>query len=173
MLPLETGSNGYERWRHRDGFAYPSNLTAIAHGADPHKVYSDDHFVHRENGIRWDIRPENLTVKPWGARAREGCEPRVGARLIHRRDGYMRWSAPGGGGVEDRAYVHQLVAIADGADPDKVFSNGEYNVHHRNCVKWDNRPDNLELVEAGRHHCHHAGQSWPGRRSVSRGGADD
>lgn len=52
-------------------------------------------------------------------------------------------------------FVHQLVAIAEGANPHKVFSNGRYHVHHKNSVKWDNRPDNLELKSAKTHSVHH------------------
>lgn len=51
----------------------------------------------------------------------------------------------------DSAMVHQLVAIADGANPSKVFSNGRYHIHHKNGVHWDNRPDNLELRSSKTH----------------------
>jgi len=49
------------------------------------------------------------------------------------------------------AGVHQLIAIAQGADPDKVFSNGDYQTHHKNGHGLDNRPGNIELVSAQRH----------------------
>lgn len=47
--------------------------------------------------------------------------------------------------------IHQLVAIADGADPETVFSDGKYHVHHASQVPWDNRPENLEVVSAEEH----------------------
>lgn len=60
-------------------------------------------------------------------------------------------------------YVHQLAAIAHGADPYKVFSDGEWEVDHTGLdpalegVKGAHRviemntEDNLELIEHGRH----------------------
>jgi len=52
-------------------------------------------------------------------------------------------------------YVHQLLAIAEGADPKNVFSHGEYHVHHKNGIRWDNRPDNLEFTTREEHMRHH------------------
>lgn len=43
-------------------------------------------------------------------------------------------------GEKDIVYVHQLVAIADGVDPQAVF--GGKQVHHRNHHRADNRPEN-------------------------------
>jgi len=54
--------------------------------------------------------------------------------------------------------VHQLVAIADGADPYKVFSNGEYECHHKNRIPWDNRPENIELLDGIEHDELHAAE---------------
>ena len=51
----------------------------------------------------------------------------------------------------DAVQIHQLVAIADGADPKKVFSGGEYHCHHRNGIPWDNRPENIELLTREEH----------------------
>lgn len=72
--------------------------------------------------------------------------------------GYERVASKRNGEL-DQAKVHQLVAIANGADPYKVFSNGEYQCHHINGVPWDNRPINVEVLEAGEHQDRH----WPMR----------
>jgi DNA-binding transcriptional MerR regulator len=58
--------------------------------------------------------------------------------------------------VKDQCRVHQLVAIADGANPYKVFSNGRYHIHHENGIHWDNRPCNLTLKSASVHTREHS-----------------
>ncbi|WP_435126038.1 HNH endonuclease [Halobaculum sp. D14] len=96
------------------------------------------------------------------------------ARFETRADGYERWRTyVAAEGRERYVYVHQLLAIAEGAAPDQVFSDGEYQVHHRNRVRWDNRPGNVELQEADAHSEHHrphreAGQARA-RRQLARG----
>jgi len=50
----------------------------------------------------------------------------------------------------DKVAIHQLVAIADGADPYKVFSD-DWHVHHKDSVKSMNSRENLELLSASEH----------------------
>jgi hypothetical protein len=59
------------------------------------------------------------------------------------------------GRYQPTVFVHQLIAISDGADPHKVFSRGEYHVHHKNRNSWDNRPSNLEFVSRAEHEMIH------------------
>jgi hypothetical protein len=66
------------------------------------------------------------------------------ARYETRSDGYCRWRA-WDGDCERYCYVHQLTAIHNGESPYLVFSDGEYHIHHRSGIKYDNRPENLEL----------------------------
>lgn len=68
-------------------------------------------------------------------------------------EGYLRWrdyhrSYPNG---EKSVYVHQLVAIANGADPWKVFSDGEYETHHKTGIKELNAGWNLTVVPHWKH----------------------
>jgi len=68
--------------------------------------------------------------------------------------GYPTWSATGSGGA-GYVYVHRLVAIANGANPYELFGDNNIQVHHRNGFKCDNRPSNLEVVDAQSHGRHH------------------
>jgi len=62
--------------------------------------------------------------------------PRDRPRILHGETGF---------------HVHQLIAIANGADPHKVFGNRQYNIHHKNGFKFDNRPSNIEMLTASEH----------------------
>jgi hypothetical protein len=68
--------------------------------------------------------------------------------------GYMRWRVSDGESYRAIG-VHRLVAVANGEPLEKVFSGGEYHVHHKNGVPWDNRPENLELMTKSDHHSLH------------------
>lgn len=59
----------------------------------------------------------------------------------------------GSGG--DSVYVHQLIAIADGADPHDIFSGGSVQCHHKTHIPWDNRPDAIEVLDESNHHKRH------------------
>jgi hypothetical protein len=64
--------------------------------------------------------------------------------------GHLRWRDDASGRV---VHVHQLLALSRGADPGRVFSGGDWHVHHGNGVRWDNRPSNVCLEDG----CDHSG----------------
>lgn len=65
-------------------------------------------------------------------------------------DGYPRWNAPKSEGVT-YASVHRLLAVAEFGF-DEVVGNV---VHHKNGVKWDNRPCNLKVMDKHDHMSYH------------------
>jgi len=71
------------------------------------------------------------------------------------KDGYPVWRGNNTSDGFSTTFVHQLLLIAEGADPHKVYSK-EYECHHKNEIKWDNRPDNLVLWTREKHSRYHA-----------------
>jgi len=65
----------------------------------------------------------------------------------------------------DAVFIHQLIAIANGTDPHKVFSDGAYQCHHKNGVPWDNRAENIEVLTEREH----ADKHWPDRERAETG----
>jgi hypothetical protein len=55
--------------------------------------------------------------------------------------------------------VHHLVLIAEGEDPNVVFSD-KMDTHHKNGFPADNRPENLELMDKEEHGRKHANERW-------------
>lgn len=70
--------------------------------------------------------------------------------------GYRTWEDRYSG---EEVSVHRLQAIAHGADPHAVFSDGMH-VHHRNTCRIDNRRSNLELVDNSVHMATHRNNEW-------------
>jgi len=103
-----------------------------------------------DTGERETVR--NGPPEPWEVAVQTRTLPY--ARFGTRSDGYEYWEHRHSG-ENVRVYVHQLLAIAEGADPSDLFGGG-YDVHHRNSVPWDNRPSNLSVLphaeHARRHH---------------------
>jgi len=60
---------------------------------------------------------------------------------IHSK-GYVRWNHTYKEGQKYSVFVHRLLAVAEYGF-DAVAGN---DVHHVNGIKWDNRPDNIEVL---------------------------
>jgi len=81
------------------------------------------------------------------------------ATLYLTRDGHERWTSKhreNGERVTKTVLVHQLLAIAEGESPFKIFSE-RVNVHHENEIPWDNRPENISVLGVWEHMKTHRG----------------
>jgi len=118
------------------------------------KLYHEDGLSLREVATILDTT--GGTVYKWmqrlGVKTRTKKEAREGdgVSFITGDGGYEAFSvSEGTHSVLFRH--HSLLAIAAGADPADVFSDGDYHVHHINGVPWDNRVENLAVVPASDH----------------------
>lgn len=81
------------------------------------------------------------------------------ATFYHTDHGYERWTSKhreGGERVTKTVFVHQLLAIAEGESPHKIFCES-VNIHHKNEIPWDNRPENIEVLGVWDHMKTHRG----------------
>lgn len=72
-------------------------------------------------------------------------------------NGYERWSDWISG---EKVAVHQLLAIADGADPHEVFDEDTVT-HHKSGHPLDNRRGNIEVMDRSEHNSHHQSREVP------------
>ena len=72
--------------------------------------------------------------------------------------GYEKWRTSVCG-ERETVMVHHLVLVAEGEEPSKVFSD-KYDTHHKNGFVFDNRPENLELIDKESHGRKHANERW-------------
>ena len=75
-----------------------------------------------------------------------------------RPDGYVR-AQTSIDGTTRTFYIHRLTAVAEYG----FESVAGKQVHHRNGVKWDNRPANLELLSRSEHTTEHLEEEHRGR----------
>jgi len=67
--------------------------------------------------------------------------------LVNEHTGYVRWSSASGE-AEDTLPVHRLLAVCEYGFEEVCGKH----VHHKNGIPWDNRPDNIEIMEPATHH---------------------
>ena len=116
------------------------------------RLYHDERMTLREVGDELGVA--SSTIRTWMEKhdieRRTGREKPYRVTLRTRKDGYVQWFNDYDG-KQSTCLVHQLVTIAHGADPHEVFSGGEFNIHHKNGIAWDNRPSNLDFVTSQDH----------------------
>lgn len=125
------------------------------------KLYEDDGLSVKQIADKFGVT--HSTIEYW--MDKHGIERRSRGEAMRMRmieitkdypslqmsaDGYCYWSCKLGGSTKSVA-VHQLLAIANGADPWKVFSDGDYQVHHIIPIPWLNTPDNVRLLSRREH----------------------
>lgn len=124
------------------------------------RLYREERMPMTQIADRWDCSP--TTVRDWVER--HGIEKWTRSQACQLGHGHSPYSVPfqthtTGAEVwrhshnceSNMVYVHRLLAVAEFGF-DAVDDNV---VHHKNHVRWDNRPENLELMDHGDHTVHH------------------
>lgn len=115
-------------------------------------AYSTIHNWLKRHGI------ERRSISE-GQRLRWGSENKVQRQTL--ASGHQAWNHSYHG-EKELVYIHRLLAVAEWGF-DAVAEN---NVHHKNDIPWDNRIENLELMNHGEHVRHHKQKVSGERRRV-------
>lgn len=128
---------------------------------DPHrdaeqmrKWYVEEKLTTREIADKCDV--SQPTVCKW--LEKHGIDKRKSNRerpptYYTRQNGYEYVMSNG-----EAVFVHQLVAIANGADPYKTLGDLTHVIHHKKPIPWLNTPENVELVTQSEHRQEHGNQ---------------
>ena len=142
---------------------------------DPEKIrelYHDEGLPIREVADRLGCVCSTIykRMERFGIESRSKSEAASSphANFSTNSNGYEEWNL-GHNGERLQLRVHRLLVIAEGESPYDVFS-GEYDVHHRNDISWDNRAENVELIEADEHRNISRDKRWNGVSGDASGG---
>lgn len=118
------------------------------------ELYHGDGLTTREIAQKYDI--DQKTVLNWmnkhdiDRRITNYEKPPL---FFTQKNGYERVESGG-----EHVFVHQLVAIANGADPYKVLGDLTHVVHHDNPIPWLNTPGNVSMITQSEHRQIHGNQ---------------
>ncbi len=141
---IETRPKGGETLRKNGPWDDPKVLRELYHGEELSLRDVADSL-----GCTWNIVLDRM--KEFGIERRGKTEYMQKDHAVFYTDkrGYEAWIAKIDG-VSTPVRIHRLLAIAKGKDPHDVFS-GDYDTHHLNDIPWDNRPNNIMLLDADEH----------------------
>ena len=124
---------------------------------DLHTLYWDKGLSQSEmsevldvskGGVQYWMNKLNVDRKTAAQASADSCRVNK-ANFKTNNQGYEIWRSRENG-KEIAVGVHRLLAIAEGADPYRIFST-DVHAHHANGVKWDNRPENVHAKDARKH----------------------
>jgi len=109
--------------------------------------YKSARQIAKENGVSPKFIEDEL--KNAGIEIREGGRHKLHASFRTTTQGYEEWYGytPDSGRRDESIHVHRLLAISEyGCEA----VSGK-DVHHRNGIPWDNRLENIDLMEKSEH----------------------
>lgn len=127
-------------------------------------------FFYRDNELSTYEVAEELgtsqgTISNWLNKTGLGARTQSEAQRVARASftaadgsGHERWTVGDPDGSTTTT-VHQLLAVADGADPEDVWAE-ETEVHHRTGIPWLNIEDGVEVLTAEEHRAVHREGEW-------------
>lgn len=160
---LDANHKTVRRWRRRFGLEKPWKDESILR-----EMYIEDDLTQSEIADRFNCKSNTVSkwIRKFDIETPEGADltrnatkslQNGHATFYTERRGYERWDEGNDG---SDFYVHRLLAIAT-FGPNSVKGQ---QVHHKNGIPWDNRPENLEVVSNSDHQqMHGRGDLWAER----------
>lgn len=152
------------RWLNKHGIDATQNAAKLA---DDHPLNSKETVLkeHHENSLSVNEIAQKYDVSRDAVKTRLDRfdiervyhnDPDSNGSLYTDQHGYEIWSMTSK--PHDEKYtlrLHRLMMLPY-ADPHKIFGDWtEFVIHHKNGIKWDNRYDNLEVMDVSEHTIHH------------------
>ncbi|UBF23374.1 HNH endonuclease [Haloarcula tailed virus 3] len=145
-----------QTWRKKFNFPKKDDVWSQSH------IDKIENLYHRENKSLEEVADELdcSVTRVYKAMEKHGVDTRSRSLAFAKNNYHAGFEINSDGyktvvsnfkGVRDRFYLHRLLAVAEyGFDAVKGM-----HVHHENGIKWDNRPENIEIMmpeEHGRMH---------------------